>query len=211
MPGPAAKVPPGLPSRRSPASAACIPTPPGRPYAGCPITGYWRGNGAGATQRCIASLRRRAGFARPLPNRIPLPRIQGTPLPWFPRAPPPKRRETKDIQEGDPQKEHTHAADSFASPSLEEVLRTADLRAIPRDCAEKFFHEQTANEWVNRQGHPLRQWPAQLQGFAVSWRAVEHRRAAVAAVAAVRSPARPSRRGAFAPVAPAEAFTSNQI
>ena len=103
---------------------------------------------------------------------------------------------------------HTHPAAAWVPPSLDEVLQAAALRAIPADCATKFFHEQTANEWVNRQGHPLRQWPAKLQGFAVSWRAVDHQRAAVAAV---RSPARPSRRGAFAPVAPAEAFTSNQI
>jgi DNA-binding MarR family transcriptional regulator len=121
---------------------------------------------------------------------------------------PPKRRETKDIQEGNPQKEHTHAADSFAPPSLEEVLQTADLRAIPRDCAEKFFHDQTANEWRNRDGHPLRQWPAKLQGYAVSWRAVDHQRAAVTAV---RSSAPPKRRGAFAAVAPAEAFTNTRI
>jgi hypothetical protein len=103
---------------------------------------------------------------------------------------------------------HTHPAAAWVPPSLEEVLQTADLRAIPRDCAEKFFHDQTANEWRNRDGHPLRQWPAKLQGYAVSWRAVDHQRAAVTAV---RSSAPPKRSGAFAAVAPAEAFTSNQI
>lgn len=108
--------------------------------------------------------------------------------------------------EGDPLKEPTHPVTTFVPPSLEEVLQAAAMRAIPPECAEKFFHEQTANEWRNRGGHPLRQWTAKLQAYAVSWRAVDHQRAVI------RAAAKPApRRGALVAVAPAAAFASSKI
>jgi hypothetical protein len=82
------------------------------------------------------------------------------------------------------------------------------MHGIVPEAARVFYHEGEANGWLNRHGHPLRNWQSALKAYGEKWRAVDHQRAAVTAV---RSSAPPKRRGAFAAVAPAEAFTSNQI
>jgi hypothetical protein len=110
--------------------------------------------------------------------------------------------------QGEEIQRHTRSAGSSIPRSLEEVEAVASMHGIVPEAARVFYHEREANGWLNRHGHPLRNWQSALKAYGEKWRAVDHQRAAVAAV---RSPARTSRRGAFATVAPAEAFTSTQI
>lgn len=58
-------------------------------------------------------------------------------------------------------------------PTLEEALARADLRAIPRECAEKWWHEHDARGGCDRHGQPLTRWESALTAFATTWRAVE--------------------------------------
>lgn len=108
--------------------------------------------------------------------------------------------------EGNPLKKGTPTHAALAFPSLEEVLQTAALRAIPPDCAEKFYHEKESIGWLDRHGRPLRSWPAALQSFAVSWRAVDYQRANAPTA---RSRPRP-RSGAFA-IIHASDYSSTEI
>lgn len=102
----------------------------------------------------------------------------------------------------------THTAGSFVGPTLAEVEASAAMHGIQPEAARTFFHEAEAVGWVSRHGHPIRNWQSALKAYGEKWRAVDHRRATVAAA---RSPAPPKRRGAFATVAPAAAFTSTEI
>ena len=58
-------------------------------------------------------------------------------------------------------------------PTLGEVLTRAELRGIPKDCAEKWWHEHDARGGCDRHGQPLRRWESALLAFATSWRSVE--------------------------------------
>ena len=66
-------------------------------------------------------------------------------------------------------------------PTLEEALARADLRAIPRECAEKWWHEHDARGGCDRHGQPLKRWESALTAFATTWRAVEAQQKARAA------------------------------
>jgi hypothetical protein len=77
--------------------------------------------------------------------------------------------------------EGTHAKDAHTDsswPTLNEVLTRADLRGIPKDCAEKWWHEHDARGGCDRHGQPLRRWESALLAFAVSWRSVEAQKGA---------------------------------
>lgn len=157
-----------------------------------------------------------------------------SPSSWLRQAPPelepppsvsgdttPKRRvdyppETEGYKgypyEGYPKKEHSHpaTASTFVPPTLEEVRQVASLRAIPPECAEKFFHDRDSVGWVNHRGQPLTKWPSALLSYATTWRAFEERqRAANTSPRLAIGRSRPS--GAFSAVASAAAFTSTEI
>ena len=68
---------------------------------------------------------------------------------------------------------HTRAREESQWPSLEEALKHADLRGIPRECAEKWWHEHDARGGCDRHGQPLTRWESALTAFATTWRAVE--------------------------------------
>jgi hypothetical protein len=70
----------------------------------------------------------------------------------------------------------THTDSSW--PVLSEVLQRAELRGIPKDCAEKWWHEHDARGGCDRHGQPLKRWESALLAFAASWRAVDAQRKA---------------------------------
>ena len=108
--------------------------------------------------------------------------------------------------EGNPLKKVTPTDAALVVPSLEDVLQAAALRAIPPDCAEKFYHEKESIGWLDRHRHPLRSWPAALQAYAMSWRAVEQQRAN-----APTARSRPRPRNGASAIISASNFTSTQI
>jgi DNA-binding MarR family transcriptional regulator len=119
-----------------------------------------------------------------------------------------KRGDEGDPFEGYPLKEHTHPAGSSAPRSLEEVEAAASMHGICPEAARVFYHEGEANGWLNKHGHPIRNWQSALQAYGEKWRAVEHQRAA-------RPPRSPNARlrttGAFAAIPSADAFTRTEI
>jgi hypothetical protein len=76
-----------------------------------------------------------------------------------------------DTQPEDTHTEGTHTDSCW--PTLDEVLQRAELRGIPKDCAEKWWHEHDARGGCDRHGQPLKRWESALIAFATSWRAVE--------------------------------------
>lgn len=58
-------------------------------------------------------------------------------------------------------------------PTLEEVLRRAEIRGIPRDCAERWWHLNDSRGGLDTHGQPIRRWESSLRAFAESWRAVQ--------------------------------------
>lgn len=82
-------------------------------------------------------------------------------------------------------------------PTLEECLGIAEIRAIPRECAEKWWHEHDARGGLDKKGLPLERWESSLIAYATTWRANEQRD---------RMKAAPAELSAKAPAAPT-AFT----
>lgn len=58
-------------------------------------------------------------------------------------------------------------------PTLEEVRQRADIRGVPRECAEKWWHLNDSRGGCDAHGQPIRRWESSLIAFAASWRAVE--------------------------------------
>lgn len=89
----------------------------------------------------------------------------------------------------------THPAGSSVPRSLEEVEAVASMHGIVPEAARVFYHEGEANGWLNRHGHPLRNWQSALKAYGEKWRARDHQRAS----RPPRSPnTRPRTTGAFA-------------
>jgi hypothetical protein len=111
--------------------------------------------------------------------------------------------------EGNPLKEPTHGATASIPKSLAEVEAAASMHGIIPEAARVFYYDGQANGWVNKHGHPIRNWQSALKAYGERWRAVDHQRAAFTAVR--NASPRPSRRGAFSAVAPGESFTGSVI
>lgn len=70
----------------------------------------------------------------------------------------------------------THPPDSTTDlpwPTLEEARQRADIRGIPKDCAEKWWHLNDSRGGCDQHGQPIRRWESSLVAFAATWRAVE--------------------------------------
>ncbi len=94
----------------------------------------------------------------------------------------------------DTQPEGTHTEDTHTDscwPTLPEVLQRAGLRGIPKDCAEKWWHEHDARGGCDRHGQPLKRWESALIAFATSWRAVDAQRKARNSDSPSQKPTRP--------------------
>jgi DNA-binding transcriptional ArsR family regulator len=108
--------------------------------------------------------------------------------------------------EGDPRKVHTHGViNDSLYPVIQDIEQYANLKGWPMDAAKKFFLDKSSIGWVDRNGRPLKDWRPALEAYVASWKIVESHRP-------VYKPARATnKRGAFAPIAPATAFTSTEI
>lgn len=60
-------------------------------------------------------------------------------------------------------------------PSLEDCHRVAQTRDVPKDCAEKWWHEHDARGGRDRHGQPLFRWESALLAYGAAWRANEER------------------------------------
>ncbi len=60
-------------------------------------------------------------------------------------------------------------------PTLQECLRTAEMRAIPSECAEKWWLEHDARGGLDKTGQPLDRWESSLLAYAKTWRANEEK------------------------------------
>lgn len=60
-------------------------------------------------------------------------------------------------------------------PTLAEVLSIASMRAIPAECAEKWWLEHDARGGLDARGQPIARWQSSLQAYAVAWRATDTR------------------------------------
>ena len=91
---------------------------------------------------------------------------------------------TGDAHPADPHTEETRTPDPAPDlpwPTLEEVVQRADLRGIPKDCAEKWWHLNDSRGGCDQHGQPIRRWESSLVAFAATWRAVESQQKARAA------------------------------
>ena len=61
-------------------------------------------------------------------------------------------------------------------PTLEQVNNIATMRSVSTDCAEQFFHDNTARGWRDAKQCPIVDWPAALTAYGNRWRANEHQR-----------------------------------
>jgi hypothetical protein len=60
-------------------------------------------------------------------------------------------------------------------PTQAEVLAVAEMRAIPAECALKWWLEHDARGGIDARGQPIARWESSLQAYAVTWRANEQR------------------------------------
>jgi hypothetical protein len=56
-------------------------------------------------------------------------------------------------------------------PGLAEVLKVAELRAVPKEVAEKWWLEHDARGGLDKTGQPLDRWESSLLAYAATWRA----------------------------------------
>jgi uncharacterized protein YdaU (DUF1376 family) len=56
------------------------------------------------------------------------------------------------------------------SPTYDEVMTRAEMRAIPQTVAESWWLKVEANGWVDNSGNPITNWEASLRLFAKNWR-----------------------------------------
>lgn len=60
-------------------------------------------------------------------------------------------------------------------PPLGECLLVADVRGVPKECAEKWWHEHDARGGTDKHGQPLARWESSLLAYAATWRANEEK------------------------------------
>lgn len=106
-------------------------------------------------------------------DRFPaLPGTSGN-FPSEPEPEPYSESETEtDSGRGSPPRARAHGA---PWPTLAECLGVADLRGVPKGCAEKWWNEHDARGGLDKHGQPLSRWESSLLAYATSWRANDQR------------------------------------
>ena len=81
--------------------------------------------------------------------------------------------EAEEEEKSQSQSHDTDAPVSLKSvfPTLQEVLAWADMNAVPKECAEKWWFEHDARGGCDRNLNSLTNWASALRGYAVGWRA----------------------------------------
>jgi len=87
----------------------------------------------------------------------------------------PKEEEAEEKKEEDEQDEvrRFFPRRPVEIPPLKQILVYANVRGIPKECAEKWWAETDGRGGLDRYGNPILRWQSSLQSYFIGWRSTE--------------------------------------